>query len=84
MIDFLTSDAGMAMILLLGILGIVGYVILTIIEFILVDDFDPVCEQKCRSCICYGMCKEHGCHYECPDYMTEEMLRDRGFKEDEP
>lgn len=84
MIDFLTSDAGMMMILLLGILGIVGYVILTIIESILVDDFDPVCEQKCRQCICYGMCKEHGCHYECPDYMTEEMLRDRGFEEDEP
>lgn len=84
MIDFLTSDAGMMMILLLGILGIVGYVILTIIESILVDDFDPVCEQKCRSCICYSMCREHGCHYECPDYMTEEMLRDRGFKEDEP
>ena len=53
---------------------------LTIIESILVDDFDPVCEQKCRQCICYGMCKEHGCHYECPDYMTEEMLRRKGME----
>lgn len=82
MADFLTSSTGMMMIFLLGILGIVGYVILTIVEALLTDEFDPVCEEKCRQCICYKMCKEHGCHYECPDYMTEEMLRSRGITED--
>lgn len=83
MTDFLTSGAGMAMILILGIVGLVGYCIICFVEAMMMDEFDPVCEQKCRSCICYNMCKEHGCHYDCKDYMTEEMLQKKGMSKDE-
>lgn len=79
MADFLTSDKGMTMLLLLGILAIVGYVILVVFEAITTDEFDPVCEQKCKDCICYDVCKRHGCDYDCQDYMTEEMLKQKGL-----
>ena len=80
MIDFLTSDKGLMMIFVLGVIAIIGFVILSVVESILYDEFDPVCEEKCKKCICYDMCRNHGCIYECKDYMTEEMLRRKGME----
>ena len=79
MIGFLSSNQVLAFIALAGIILIIGYVILTVFEAIVYDDFDPVCEQKCKKCICYGHCPNHGCLYDCPDYMTEEILREKGI-----
>jgi hypothetical protein len=79
MIDFLTSAQGQTMLVLLGILAVIAYVVITILESIFTNDFDPVCEKKCKDCICYNMCRDHGCVYDCPDYMTEEMLQKKGF-----
>ena len=80
MIDFLTSDKGLMMLLVIGIIGAVGFVLLNIAEAIMFDEFDPVCEEKCKKCICYEMCRNHGCIYDCRDYMTEEMLRRKGME----
>lgn len=80
MLEFLESPHfGSMCILILIVLGI-GYVIIEIIDSIIMDDFDPVCEEKCKKCINYKVCRRHGCDYECRDYMTEEMLRRKGLK----
>ena len=80
MLDFLESPHfGSMCIVILIILG-VGYVLLEIFDAIIMDDFDPVCEEKCKKCINYKYCRRHGCDYECVDYMTEEMLRGKGLK----
>ena len=80
MIDFLTSTQGIMMMITFGILGAVGFIIFSVMEAVMYDEFDPVCEHKCKKCICYDMCRHHGCIYDCPDYMTEEQLQERGMK----
>lgn len=80
MLDFLDSPHfGSMCIVILIVLG-VGYVLLEIFNAIIMDDFDPVCEEKCKKCINYKVCRRHGCDYDCIDYMTEEMLRRKGLK----
>lgn len=80
MLDFLDSPHfGSMCIVILIVLG-VGYVLLEIFNAIIMDEFDPVCEEKCKKCINYNVCRRHGCDYECVDYMTEEMLRRKGLK----
>lgn len=80
MLDFLDSPHfGSMCIVILIVLG-VGYVLLEIFNAIIMDDFDPVCEEKCKKCINYKVCRRHGCDYDCIDYMTEEILRRKGLK----
>lgn len=79
MLDFLSSDKGLMMLIIIGIVSVVGFVLISIFEAIVYDEYDPVCEEKCKKCICYSMCRNHGCMYECPDYMTEEMLQKKGM-----
>lgn len=75
MIDFIESPHfGSLCIIIIIVLGI-GYVLLEIFNAIIMDEFDPVCEAKCKKCINYKCCRRHGCDYECQDYMTEEMLQ---------
>ena len=78
MIEFIASGAGTAMFIIILVILLLGYAAICIFEALTTDEFDPVCEAKCKNCICYDMCKEHGCHYECPDYMTEEELQKKG------
>lgn len=83
MLDFLASDKGIAMMIVLGVVGVLGYVLVSIVEAIGIDEYDPICEERCKKCICYDVCRNHGCIYECKDYMTEEMLRKSGVSKDE-
>lgn len=80
MIDFLTSAHFTGLCIVILILLVVGYVILEIFDAIIMDDYDPICEAKCKKCINYKVCRRHGCDYNCIDYMTEEMLRGKGLK----
>ena len=79
MIDFLSSDKGLMMLIVLGIASIIAFIVVSIFEAIVNDDFDPVVERKCKNCICYPVCLHHGRNYECKDFITEDMLRKRGI-----
>lgn len=75
---------GSICLILMIILGI-AYAVIVTVEALIDEEFDPVIEAKCKKCICYDMCKKHGCDYNCKDYMTEEMLQSIGMnKEDMP
>lgn len=78
MSEFLASGHGMALVLIIGVILGVVFAFLQIVEAKIEDDFDPVCEEKCKRCICYDICRKHGTDYECKDYMTDDMLKRKG------
>lgn len=63
---------GFVIILIVLVVGI--FVLAEIYDSIVMDEFDPVCEERCKKCINYPVCMEHGCHYQCDNYCTEEDL----------
>ena len=63
-----------------GILGAVGFVIISVLDALITDEFDPVVEERCKKCISYTGCSFHGCDYNCKYYMTEEILRRKGLQ----
>ncbi len=79
MIDFLSSEKGLMMLIIIGIVSVVAFIVVSFFEAIFSNEFDPVCEAKCKKCICYDVCLHHGRKYGCEDYMTEEMLRKKGM-----
>ena len=79
MIDFLGSAQGAGCVIVLLVFLGIAYALICIFESIIEDDFDPVTEAKCKKCICYDVCRQHGCKYDCKDYMTEEDLKKRGL-----
>lgn len=80
MIDFLTSDQGLMLLVVIGIGAVIAFIVLSVFEAMVNDDFDPVIEAKCKNCVCYSVCLHHGRDYECRDYMTDDMLRQKGLK----
>ena len=81
--EIITSpNFGGICLVILVILGII-YGLVVFFESIIDDDFDPVVEARCKKCICYDICRKHGCNYDCKDYMTEEMLQKKGMKKNE-
>ena len=70
-------DAGGCLVILI-ILGLI-YAFICMYEEKIDNDYDEVTEAKCKKCINYSVCRRHGCDYECRDYCTEEMLRNRGL-----
>lgn len=80
MIDFLASAQGVWMVIVILVLFVIGYVLICAFEALFLDDFDPVTEEKCKKCIHYDTCRDHGCKYECIDFFTEKDLRKRGVQ----
>lgn len=92
MSEFLASGHGMALVLILGVILGVVFAFIQIVEAKIEDEFDPICEEKCKKCVCYDICRKHGTDYECKDYFpcldyepreqkTEDMLNRKGVDE---
>lgn len=63
---------GACLILLLG-LGIV-YAIICFFDSITDNEYDDVTEQRCKRCVHYKVCSNHGCKYNCKDFYEEDDL----------
>lgn len=64
---------------LLVALAVLAVIYGIIIEFENQEDgIDPIIEAKCKECISYEGCQNHGRKYGCKEYMTEEMLKRKG------
>lgn len=83
MADFLLSPQGTTAIILCGILAAVGYILLEILDCLWSSDYDPMIEKKCRKCVYYDRCIEHGCHYDCYYYTDTDMIKRRGVDDDD-
>lgn len=77
MSEFLASGHGMALVLILGVILGVVFAFLQIIEAKIEDEFDPICEEKCKKCDYYDVCRKHGTDYNC----TDDMLKRKGVDE---